>query len=295
MKCSELLRINQWTDSQARLSAWYLPPVSWAKKDFQKSVSDVNCSFVSNPLDLCFLQFDAMEQDLGILLCRLSIFSPGYSEPGVGEKESGALEFEYCGSSLFMELTCWPRSFPVGKVCPNSSGYRTFPRYLPVSYSACHTMTWPDIVHPTQGSQYRSRPWKALPVDFYFSLESRGDLWFYLYLIIIVRCFLQIKRPSAGQPCFLRMRKCNKARSSPALQQSGRCSTASVACGSSAHRTPSLFANCSQEPYPCSKVLCLAQSIQGQQDKQVFEFPLFCCVLCCPQCSPALSFSLPTA
>lgn len=163
----------------------------------------------------------------GILPGQLSIFAPGYSEPGVGEKESGTLEFEYCGSSLFMELTCWPRSFPVGKVCPNSSGYRTFPRYLPVSYSACHTVTWPDIV-TTQGSQYRSRPWKALLVDFYFSLESRGDLWFYLYFIIDVQCFLQIKRPSAGQPCFLRMRKCNKARSSPALQQSGRCSTASV-------------------------------------------------------------------
>lgn len=55
MKCSELLRIDQWTDSQAGLSAWYLPPVSWAKKDFQKSMSDVNCSFVFQPLrSFCF-------------------------------------------------------------------------------------------------------------------------------------------------------------------------------------------------------------------------------------------------
>lgn len=109
----------------------------------------------------CFLQFDAMEQDPGILPGELCIFAPGYSEPGVGEKESGILEFEYCDSSLFTERTCWPRSFLLGKFAPTSSGYRTFPRYLPVSYSACHTETWPDTVHPTQGSQYRSCPPKS--------------------------------------------------------------------------------------------------------------------------------------
>ncbi|KAK7806159.1 LOW QUALITY PROTEIN: hypothetical protein U0070_021105, partial [Myodes glareolus] len=101
----------------------------------------------------------------GILPGQLSIFAPGYSEMGVGEKESGTLEFEYCGSSLFMELTCWPRSFPVGKVCPNSSGYRTFPSDL-----ARHSPSNPRI--PVQKPALKSPAGGLL---FFFGEQSNPE------------------------------------------------------------------------------------------------------------------------
>lgn len=104
------------------------------------------------------------------------------------------------------------------------------------------------------------------PLDFFLCLRV-GD-----HPVILpapysdVQCFLQIRRTSAGQtPCFLRTKKCNKARSLPTCQQPRRCSTVSVLprglmspeeqCPS----TLSLLTNCSQEPYPCSKVCHLAQ------------------------------------
>ena len=62
----------------------------------------------------------------------------------------------------------------LGKFAPTSCGYRAFPRYLPVSYSACHTVTWPDTAHPRIPVQ--KPPLKSPAGGLYFSLESRGDL-----------------------------------------------------------------------------------------------------------------------
>lgn len=200
-----------------------------------------------------------------------------------------------------MELTCWPRSFPVGKVCPNSSGCITLPRYLPVSYSDCHTVTWPDTVHPAQGSQYRSFPWKAQLVDFYFFFWEQRWLVILPAPYIDVRCFLQVKRPSAGQPCFLRMRKCNK----PVLHLLFSNPEDVAVLVSSAQCC--LWEQCPSHPMSVHQLFSgtlpmLQRSLPGTEHSRpighesfwVFSF-LLRYVLCCPQCSPTLSFSVPTA
>lgn len=217
---------------------------------------------------------------------------------GNGVRHVGA---EHQGSSSFMELTCWPRSFPVGKVCPSSCGYRTFPRHLPVRYSACQTVTWPDSPNSPR-IPVPKLPMKSLAGGLWVFLPMRAEVTYDSAWNLSLMCSVFCKSSdSAGQSCFLRMRKCNKARSSPALQQSGRCSTASILSPVlPMGAVPILSHLCSptvlRNPTPAPKFFAWHRTFKANRTSKclsVFSFLLS--VLCCLQCPPTLSFSVPTA
>lgn len=192
MKCAELLRIDQWTDGRAAFSAWYLPPSFLSSKRlWKKSVSDVNCSFVFDslhPFVICSLMLRRRVQGSSqVSSASLPLWVVWAQSRRKGVRHIGV---EHQGSSLFMGLTRWPRSFPVGKVYPSSSGCKTFPRNLPVSYAACHTVNLVRQSIQPKDPSTDAAPKKPSWWTFIFpSLESRGNLWFYLHLIIDVQLF----------------------------------------------------------------------------------------------------------
>lgn len=303
MKCSQLLRIDQWTDNRAGFSAWYLPPVSWAQKDFQKSMSDVNWSFVFQPLtSFCYLQFDAVEHDTRDPPRSAQHLCPsGWSEPRVGKKESGILHLSIMALASLWSLCVGQEVSLLGKFAPVLVGAEH-------SQGTCQlailpAKQWPgQTVHLVQGYQYINCPWNSLAGGLCFpSHESRGDLWLCLKLIIDVQCFLQIKRLCRAT-CFLRMRKCNKACSSPALQQSGRCSTASILSPvlpmGAVPIPPHLYSpTVLRNPTHAPKFFAWHRAFKANRTSKylsVFSF-LLRYVLCCLQCPPTLSFSVPTA
>lgn len=175
MKCSQLLRIDQWTDNRAGFSAWYLPPVSWAQKDFQKSMSDVNWSFVFQPLTpFCYLQFDAMEHDQGSSQISSASLPSGWSKPRVGKKESGRLQLSIMALASLWSLCVGQEGSLLGKFAPVLVGAE--PSQGTCQLAILPAKQWPgQTVHLVQGYQYINCPWSSLAggLSFSFPWEQR--------------------------------------------------------------------------------------------------------------------------
>lgn len=225
----------------------------------------------------------------------------GWSEPRVGKKESGILQLSIMALASLWSLCVGQEVSLLGKFAPVLVGAEH-------SQGTCQlailpAKQWPgQTVHLVQGYQYINCPWNSLAGGLSFpSHESRGDLWLCLKLIIDVQCFLQIKRLCRAT-CFLRMRKCNKACSSLALQQSGRCSTASILSPvlpvGAVPIPPHLYSPAVlRNPTHAPKFFAWHRAFKANRTSKylsVFSF-LLRCVLCCLQCPPTLSFSVPTA
>lgn len=171
--------------------------------------------------------------------------------------------------ACFWDLHICQENFPVWVVCPRAGAHCISFWHLPVGGPAYLPHgDKPDTVHPARGSQVQERSLRhGRPTPGLLSLlESRRSPCD--SACTLFRCAVfsaNQENLCRANPCFLRTKKCNKARSLPTCQQPRRCSTVSVLprglmspeeqCPS----TLSLLTNCSQEPYPCSKVCHLAQ------------------------------------
>lgn len=89
---------------------------------------------------------------------------------------------------------------------------------------------WPgQTAQIAQGYQCMSCPRKATKRWTFSFLPTRAEVTYDSAWNSSLVCSVFCKSSdSAGRSCSLRMRKCNKTLSSPALQQSGSCSTAGI-------------------------------------------------------------------